>query len=170
VIGDFCKAPLPLRVEGLVEPRTNGPPCKPAGFEGFSVIRARVFLADDNREILERVAVVLADEFDIVGAVCDGQALLDAAARLQPDVVILDISMPVLNGLEAAKSLRQSGSSIKIVFLTVNTNREVVRAALETGALGYVAKAHLQKDLVPAIKAALAGVSFVSPSIRRSKE
>lgn len=128
-----------------------------------------MFLADDNEEILERVVQVLANEFDVVGAVFDGQALLAAAARLQLDVVVLDISMPVLNGLEAAKSLHQSGSSTKIVFLTVNTDREVIRAALETSAMGYVAKAHMHKDLVPAIKAALAGVSFVSPSIRGSK-
>jgi DNA-binding NarL/FixJ family response regulator len=76
----------------------------------------------------------------------------------------------VLNGLEAAEGLHQSGSSTKIVFLTVNTNREVVRAALETGAMGYVVKAHLSKDLVPAIKAALAGVGYVSPSVLESKE
>ena len=132
--------------------------------------RARVFLADDNEEILQRVAQVLASEFDVVGTVLDGQALLDAVARLEPDVVVLDIAMPVLKGLEAAEGLHQSGSSTKIVFLTVNTNREVVRAALETGAMGYVVKAHLSKDLVPAIKAALAGVGYVSPSVLESKE
>lgn len=98
------------------------------------------------------------------------QALLDAVARLEPDVVVLDIAMPVLKGLEAAEGLHQSGSSTKIVFLTVNTNREVVRAALETGAMGYVVKAHLSKDLVLAIKAALAGVGYVSPSVLESKE
>jgi DNA-binding NarL/FixJ family response regulator len=134
------------------------------------VRRARVFLADDNEEILQRVAQVLASEFDVVGTVLDGQALLDAVARLEPDVVVLDIAMPVLNGLEAAEGLHQSGSSTKIVFLTVNTNREVVRAALETGAMGYVVKAHLSKDLVLAIKAALAGVGYVSPSVLESKE
>lgn len=132
--------------------------------------RARVFLADDNEEILQRVAQVLASEFDVVGTVLDGQALLDAVARLEPDVVVLDIAMPVLKGLEAAEGLHQSGSSTKIVFLTVNTNREVVRAALETGAMGYVVKAHLSKDLVLAIKAALAGVGYVSPSVLESKE
>jgi DNA-binding NarL/FixJ family response regulator len=134
------------------------------------VRRARVFLADDNEEILQRVAQVLASEFDVVGTVLDGQALLDAVARLEPDVVVLDIAMPVLKGLEAAEGLHQSGSSTKIVFLTVNTNREVVRAALETGAMGYVVKAHLSKDLVLAIKAALAGVGYVSPSVLESKE
>jgi len=134
------------------------------------VRRARVFLADDNEEILQRVAQVLASEFDVVGTVLDGQALLDAVARLEPDVVVLDIAMPVLKGMEAAEGLHQSGSSTKIVFLTVNTNREVVRAALETGAMGYVVKAHLSKDLVLAIKAALAGVGYVSPSVLESKE
>jgi CheY-like chemotaxis protein len=82
------------------------------------VRRARVFLADDNEEILQRVAQVLASEFDVVGTVLDGQALLDAVARLEPDVVVLDIAMPVLKGLEAAEGLHQSGSSTKIVFLT----------------------------------------------------
>jgi PleD family two-component response regulator len=82
---------------------TNGRLHKPVGFEGSSVTRARVFLADDNEEILERVALMLASEFAVVGAVLDGLALLDAVARLQPEVVVLDIAMSVLNGLEAVE-------------------------------------------------------------------
>ncbi len=100
----------------------------------------------------------------MVGAVGDGQALLDAAAALDPDVVILDISMPVLDGIKAAERLQETGCRAKIVFLTVHDDADFARAALATGALGYVVKPRLVSDLIVAINVALAGRTFVSPS------
>ena len=100
----------------------------------------------------------------MVGAVGDGQALLDAAAALDPDVVILDISMPVLDGIKAAERLQETGCRAAIVFLTVHDEANFARAALATGALGYVVKPRLVSDLLVAITEALAGRTFVSPS------
>ena len=125
--------------------------------------RVRILLADDHREMLKRVVHLLQSEFEVVGAVNDGQALLEAASKLRPDVVVLDISMPVINGLEAADRLRGVGSKAKVVFLTVHENPDFVHASRARGALGYVVKHRLTSDLVPAIKEALANRSFVSP-------
>jgi DNA-binding NarL/FixJ family response regulator len=101
--------------------------------------------------------------FEVVGAVEDGEALVEAAVNLQPDVIITDISMPKLNGIEAADRLRKSGSSSKIVFLTVHTNPDFVQAALKTGALAYVSKSRITTDLLIAVEEALNGCIFVSP-------
>ncbi len=125
--------------------------------------RVRILLADDHREILKRVVHLLQGEFEVVGAVNDGQALLEAASKLRPDVVVLDISMPVMSGLEAADRLRGVGSKAKVVFLTVHEDPDFVHASRASGALGYVVKPRLTSDLVPAIKEALANRSFVSP-------
>jgi DNA-binding NarL/FixJ family response regulator len=91
--------------------------------------------------------------------------LLEEAARLEPDVLVVDISMPVLNGIEAVRQLRAAGSRAKIVFLTVHQDAAYVHAAVAAGANGYVAKCHLATDLCLALREALAGRSFVSPSI-----
>ena len=104
-----------------------------------------------------------ADCCEVVAAVSDGQAALDEAGRLLPDVVVLDISMPVLNGIQTARRLQETNPDIKIVFLTVDTDLDTCRAALETGALGYVLKPRLGTDLVQAIKLAKEGRRFVSP-------
>ncbi len=126
--------------------------------------RVRVCIADDNQAIRDRAVQQLAPAFDVVGVVGDGQALLDAAAALDPDVVILDISMPVLDGIKVAKRLQETGCRAKIVFLTVHDDADFARAALATGALGYVVKPRLVSDLIVAINEALAGRTFVSPS------
>ncbi len=125
--------------------------------------RVRILLADDHTEMLKRVVHLLQNEFEVVGAVNDGQALLEAASKLRPDVVVLDISMPIMNGLEAADRLRETGSKAKVVFLTVHEEPEFVQESLASGALCYVVKPRLCSDLVPAIKEALANRSFVSP-------
>ena len=132
--------------------------------------RVRVLLADDHQDFLEAVARLLEPEFEVVQTAGDGQRLIDEAARLEPDVLVLDISMPVLNGIEAARQLRGAGSRAKIVFLTVHQDPDYVRGALEAGALGYVAKSRLASDLPLALREALAGRSFVSPSIFREEE
>ena len=95
----------------------------------------------------------------------DGRAVLEEAARLAPDILILDISMPVLDGIQAARLLKASGCQAKIIFMTVHGDQDYVQAGLATGALGYVVKSRLATDLLPALRAVLAGRSFVSPSI-----
>jgi DNA-binding NarL/FixJ family response regulator len=128
-------------------------------------MRMRVLLADDHRAMLDTVTRLLECQFEIVGATTDGQAVLDAAAEFKPDVVVLDISMPILNGLETAQRLKQVGSDAKIVFLTVLDDPDFAREALANGALGYVDKSCVATELVFAIKEALEGRAFVSPSI-----
>jgi DNA-binding NarL/FixJ family response regulator len=124
-----------------------------------------VLLADDHGDFLATVVRHLEPHFDVVGMVSNGQALVDEAARLEPDVVVLDISMPVLNGIDAARRLKAAGSSARIVFLTVHADRDFVRTALGAGALGYVLKSDLVSDLLPCLRSALDGRSFVSPGL-----
>jgi DNA-binding NarL/FixJ family response regulator len=120
-------------------------------------------LADDNLQVLEYVRGFLsANCCEIVGVVTDGEAAIDAAAQLLPDVVVLDISMPVLNGMEAAKRMLRAKPSTKIVFLTVERDKDTCRAVLEMGACGYVLKPRLATDLIPAIGLAKDGHRFVS--------
>jgi DNA-binding NarL/FixJ family response regulator len=119
--------------------------------------RIRVLLADDHEAMLDRVAGLLATECDVVGTVTDGQQALDAVRELKPDVLVLDISMPVMNGIETARRLKEAGSETRIVFLTVHDDPDFVREALEAGALGYVIKQRIASDLVAAIKKAHAG-------------
>jgi len=128
--------------------------------------RARVLLADDHAPMLERVIALVAAEFDVVAAVSDGQAALDAATILQPDVVVFDISMPGMSGLAAAAHLAESAHPPRIVFLTVHDDPAFVDAARNVGALAYVIKRHICTDLVPAIYRALEGRSqFPSPAV-----
>ena len=124
-----------------------------------------VLLADDHPQFLGVVARHLEPYFDVVRAVGSGQAMLDEAARLEPDVVVLDISMPGLNGIEAARKLKATGSRAKVVFLTVYADRDFVRAALGVGAVGYVLKSELASDLLTCLRHADAASPFVSPAI-----
>ena len=125
--------------------------------------KTRVLLADDNTQVLEYVRGFLsANCCEVVGAVTNGEAAISAAARLLPDVVVLDISMPVLNGIEAAKRLLEANPSTKIVFLTVEKDKDTCRAVLEMGACGFVLKPRLATDLIPAIGLAKDGRRFVS--------
>lgn len=126
--------------------------------------RARILLADDHKGMRGRVVRLLASEFEVVGAVEDGGALLEAASKMKPDVCVIDISMPVLSGIEAAAQLKKSGSTAKIIFLTVHDDPDFVQAALETGALGYVVKSRMASDLRSAVKGVIAGKVFISPS------
>ena len=112
--------------------------------------------------MLEAEIALLSPYFDVVGTAADGAALVAKAHSLSPDVVVTDISMPVLNGIDAVHKLRESGSTAKFVFLTVHSRREFVEACMGAGALGYVQKRHMKRQLVPAIQAALAGQPYVS--------
>jgi len=120
--------------------------------------RPRVLLADDHGPMLARVIELVSAEFDVVGAVSDGQAAVDAAAVLQPDLVVFDISMPVMSGLAAAAHLAESARPPRIVFLTVHEDPAFVDAARRVGAMGYVIKRRIGTDLVPAIRLALEGL------------
>ncbi len=126
---------------------------------------ARVLLADDHAEILTQIANVLADEFEIVGSVANGADLIKAAVQFDPDVIVLDITMPGLDGIEAARRLKHSGCRAKLVFLTVHEDPDYVRTALQSGGAAYVIKARLASDLITAIHETLAGHRFVSPTI-----
>jgi DNA-binding NarL/FixJ family response regulator len=122
----------------------------------------RVLLADDHRGLLEVIRGLLKIEVEIVGSVSDGESLFDAAMELHPDIIVTDISMPRLNGLEAVNRLRESGCSSKVVFLTSHTDPDFIDVALKTGALAYVFKSSVAADLLFAIQEALAGRVFVS--------
>ena len=126
--------------------------------------KIRVLLADDNVQVLEYVRSFLSTNCcEVVGVATDGQAAVDAAAQLQPEVVVLDLSMPVLNGIEAAKRMLEAKTSTRVVFLTVEKDPDACRAALEAGAYGYVLKPRLATDLIPAIELAREGRRFASP-------
>ena len=132
--------------------------------ESETLTRIRILLAEDHKDMRERVVRLLEPEFEVVGTVEDGLALLEAAARMKPDVCVLDISMPRVSGIEAATQLREREPGVKVVFLTVHEDPDFVRAALATDALGYVVKSRMASDLGPAIREALAERLFVSPS------
>jgi DNA-binding NarL/FixJ family response regulator len=124
--------------------------------------RPRILLADDHPLVLQRVTSLLETVFNVVGAAHDGRELVSEALRLQPDVIVADISMPGLSGIEAAHQLREQGSTAKLVFLTIHSEDEFLDACRAEGAMGYVVKAHLRTDLIPAINAALSGRSSFS--------
>ena len=126
--------------------------------------RPRILLADDHKEMRDRIKRHLELEFDVVAAVENGRTLLEAAARLNPDICLLDISMPVMNGIETAIQLKQSGSKAKVLFLTIHEDPDFLNAALRTGASGYVLKRRIASDLRPAIREVLAGQMFISSS------
>jgi DNA-binding NarL/FixJ family response regulator len=130
--------------------------------EQVSSGRPRVLIADDHQLVLERVAALLRSRFDVIGMVHNGRELIAEAMRLNPDVVVVDISMPELDGIQAVHQLREKGSTAKMVFLTIHWEDEFVRTCFAEGALGYVLKAHMKSDLIPAIDAALSNLTFVS--------
>jgi DNA-binding NarL/FixJ family response regulator len=127
--------------------------------------RARILLADDHKEMRDQVVLLLEQEFDILAALESGEAIVEATAKLCPDVCLLDISMPVLSGIEVAEKLKEKGSTAKVIFLTVHEDPDFVQAALKTKSAGYVIKRRLASDLLRAIRAVLDGGTFISPSL-----
>ena len=125
----------------------------------------RILVAEDHAAMREKVVGTLEGEYSVVGAVCDGQEMVDAESEIKPDAVVLDISMPTMNGIEAATLLKQRASRAKIIFLTVHEEPEFLEAALAAGALGYVIKSRLASDLRLAVREAMAGRRFVSPCL-----
>lgn len=129
--------------------------------------RPRILLADDHGPLIERVRALLQTDYEIVGDVDNGADLVSEAERLNPDVIVLDISMRGLTGIQALHELRESGCEARFVFLTVHERVEFVRACVAEGALGYVVKSRISIDLIPAIADALAGQRFISPPVAR---
>jgi len=129
------------------------------------VSRPRVLLADDHRIVAEGLKTILAVEFDLVGVVEDGRALIQAAKTSHPDIIVADITMPLLNGIEALVMLKKDGLDIPLIFLTMHRDVAYARRALEAGAAGYVLKHAAPEELAQAIRAALDGGTFVSPAL-----
>jgi DNA-binding NarL/FixJ family response regulator len=125
--------------------------------------RPRVLLVDDNETILERATAMLSSACVVVGAMTNGEAALESIDALQPDVIVLDISMPGMSGLETAARLRNAGSTVPIVFFTIYHDEELVRAAQAAGGIGYVVKTFSPWDLLFAVREASAGRPYVSP-------
>jgi DNA-binding NarL/FixJ family response regulator len=128
----------------------------------------RILLADDQEEIRRTVASMLESEFEIVGEAEDGKQVLNLVIEQSPDVLVLDVVMPVLNGIETAAYLKASGSSVKVLFVTVHEDPDFLDTAMSVGALGYVSKAHLATDLIPAIRRVMEGHIFISPCMHSS--
>jgi DNA-binding NarL/FixJ family response regulator len=122
----------------------------------------RVLLADDLPEIRERVTELLRPDFDIVAIAQNGPEAVEAASTLNPDLLVLDISMPILNGIQVASRLRDLGCKAKVIFLTVHEDPDYIEAALSVGALGYVFKSRVATELVPAVRSVLQGHRFMS--------
>ena len=127
--------------------------------------RVRILMADDHKGMRDRVVRMLEREFEMLEPVKDGQELLEAASRLKPDVCLLDISMPIINGIEAAARLKDSGSKAKLIFLTIHEDMDFLVAAFKAGASGYVVKPRMASDLRAAVKDVLAGRTYISPTL-----
>jgi DNA-binding NarL/FixJ family response regulator len=127
--------------------------------------RTRILLADDHTLMLEGIRSVLEPHHKIVGTVADGRALIEAALRLKPDLIILDITMPLLNGIDAAVQIKNSLPEVKFLFVTMHVNPAYLEAALEAGGTGYVLKSAAREELMNAIKTVLRGRIFVTSSL-----
>ena len=132
---------------------------------GETMRKHRVLLADDHQIFLEGLKGLLEPEFDLVGTVEDGRALVKEAERLRPDVIVADISMPLLNGIEAVRQIKKSDHRIKVVFLTMHPDLSFVTLAFEVGASGYVIKNSASRELITAINDAMMGKTYVTPEI-----
>jgi DNA-binding NarL/FixJ family response regulator len=131
-------------------------------------MKPRLLLADDHTLLLEGIRLLLQPEFELVGSVEDGQALLAAARTLKPDVILLDISMPRLNGIDAARRLRKLLPSARLIFLTMHADADYVAEAFRAGAMGYLLKRAAASELLTAIHAVLKGNHYVSPLVTRN--
>ena len=128
----------------------------------------KILLADDHTLFCNLLRDLLEPEYEVVGSVSDGRELLKAADSLNPDVVLVDIGMPSLNGLDAGRRLKQADPKIKLIYLTMNNNVEYAREALQAGASAFILKNSKSSELLQAIRNALRGRSYVAPEIRRA--
>jgi DNA-binding NarL/FixJ family response regulator len=129
--------------------------------------RSRILIADDHNLVAELCKRLLETEFDVVGVVSDGHALVRAAGELRPDVIVLDIAMPVLNGLDAGSQVKEMLSAVKLVFLTMNPDVEVAAEAFRRGASGYLLKTCAATEMVIAVREVLRGKTYISSALSR---
>lgn len=127
----------------------------------------RVLLADDHLLVAEGLKSLLQDEFDLVGTVVDGRALLDAARKLKPDIIVTDISMPLLNGLDALRLMKKEGQPARVIFLTMHRDPQLAAEAFRAGASGYLLKHAASAELVVAIREIAKGRSYVTPLVAK---
>jgi DNA-binding NarL/FixJ family response regulator len=129
--------------------------------------RVRVLLADDHKLVVDALAALLKDSFDLVGTVQDGRALVEEATRLRPEVIVTDVFMPLLNGIDAARQIRARGVHSKIVFLTVHTDAKLAAEAFRAGATGFVSKESAGEELIIAIRDASQNRAYITPLIAK---
>jgi len=130
----------------------------------------RAILADDHTLVAEALCGLVAQQFEVVAMVADGHALIAAATTLKPDVIVVDIAMPLLNGLEACRQLKQKMPSVKFIFVTMNEDPELAVEAMRSGASGYVLKKSVASELLQAMQSALRGKSYITPQITRGMQ
>jgi DNA-binding NarL/FixJ family response regulator len=132
--------------------------------------RTRILLADDHTMISAGFQKLLEPHYEVVGSVADGRALLKAAAELNPDVVLLDVGMPLLNGLDAARALKKTMPHVKLIFLTMNPDSDIAAEAIRTGASAYLLKNSNPSELLQAVHDVVRGLSYVTPQISQAME
>jgi DNA-binding NarL/FixJ family response regulator len=137
-----------------------------SGSQRFSGKRFRVVLADDHREFVAKVRAILDDEFEVIQVAENGSQAVRAVLAMDPDVLVTDISMPISDGLQAARTIQQAHCRAKIVFLTIHEGGDFIAAAFSAGGSGYVTKRRLSTDLVFAIRESIKGHTFVSNSMQ----
>jgi DNA-binding NarL/FixJ family response regulator len=145
-------------------------PVPPNPDKGAPTARPRALLADDHTLVREGLLRLLAADLEIVGAVADGRALVSAAEQCQPDLVLLDVSMPLLNGFDAARQLQRTCPRGRIIFVTVHAEPDYVQEAFRVGARGYVVKTAASAELLHAVREVMAGSTFVSPALAGTLE
>jgi DNA-binding NarL/FixJ family response regulator len=135
-----------------------------------TAVKAKVLLADDHEWMLQEMEDLLASDFDVVGKVTDGIAMVQAASRLQPDLIVSDLAMPGLTGIEASREALKARPGVPIVLLTMHRESQLVDDALSAGVCGYVHKLTAGDDLITAVRCALNGQTFVSPIFKQSRK
>jgi DNA-binding NarL/FixJ family response regulator len=130
----------------------------------------RVMLADDHTILVEAFRKLLEPQYEVVGTVADGRALVETAPKLKPDVIVVDIAMPLMNGLEAGLRLKELMPSVKLIFLTMNEDPDLAVDAIHSGGSGYLLKSSAASELMHAIQQALKGKSYVTPQIARGMQ
>mgnify|MGYP001142994632 CR=1 FL=1 len=133
----------------------------------MSTSRSRILIADDHTLVAELCKKLLQAEFDVVGTACDGRALVRMATDLKPDVIVVDVAMPILNGLDAGQQIKERLPAVKLVFLTMNPDPEVAAEAFRRGASGYLLKTCAADEMVIAVRKVLRGMSYMSPSLSK---
>lgn len=131
-------------------------------------MKARILLADDHSLVLDGIRRLLENQHHVIGSAADGQSLVREALRLHPEMVILDVNMPVLNGIDAAREIRKALPKTKLVFISMHANRVYVRKAIEAGGVAYVLKSGASEELLNAIQIARSGGRYLSPALDQS--